>query len=56
MRLSDLLSSEECEMELNRELNRAEHLRHRGWQVLHDAENKIVDLQNQSNPNPNPNL
>jgi len=39
---------EECETELNRALNRAEHLRHRGQQVLYDAENKIVDLQNQS--------
>jgi hypothetical protein len=35
---------EECETELNRALNRAEHLRHRGQQVLYDAENKIVDL------------
>ena len=39
---------EECETELNRALNRAEHLRHRGQQVLYNAENKIVELHNQS--------
>ena len=48
MRHSDLLKSEECEMELNGALNRAEHLRHRSRQVLYDAENEIVALQNQS--------
>ena len=48
MRHSDLFSSEECEMELNGALNRAEHLRQRGRQVLNDAENEIVELQNQS--------
>ena len=48
MRHSDLFSSKECEMELNGALNRAEHLRQRGRQVLNDAENEIVELQNQS--------
>ena len=48
MRHSDLLSREECEKELNGALNRADHLRHRGRQVLYDAENEIVELQNQS--------
>ena len=48
MRHSDLLSREKCEVELNGALNRADHLRHRGQQVLNDAENKIVELQNQS--------
>ena len=48
MRHSDLFSSEECEMELNGALKRAEHLRQRGRQVLNDAENEIVELQNQS--------
>ena len=48
MRHTDLLSREECEVELNEGLNQAEQLRHRGRQVLYDAENEIVDLQNQS--------
>ena len=48
MRHTELLSREECEVELNGALNRAEHLRHRGLQVLYDAENEIVELQNQS--------
>ena len=48
MRHSDLFSSEECEMELNGALKRSEHLRQRGRQVLNDAENEIVELQNQS--------
>jgi hypothetical protein len=48
MRHGESLSNEECETELNRALNRAEHLRHRGQQVLYNAENKIVELQNQS--------
>ena len=48
MRHSDLFSSEEYEMELNGALKRAEHLRQRGRQVLNDAENEIVELQNQS--------
>ena len=48
MRHSDLLSREECEVKLNGALNHAEHLRHRAQQVLHDAENEIVEFQNQS--------
>jgi len=48
MRHSEYLSNEECETELNRALNRAEHLRHRAQQVLYDVENEIVELQNQS--------
>ena len=48
MRHSDLLSREECEVKLNGALNHAEHLRHRAQQVLYDAENEIVEFQNQS--------
>ncbi len=48
MRHSDVLSREECEVKLNGALNHAEHLRQRAQQVLYDAENEIVDLQNQS--------
>ena len=48
MRHTELMSREECEVELNGALNRADHLRHRGQQVLNDAENKMVELQNQS--------
>ena len=48
MRHSDLLSREECEVKLNGALNHAEHLRHRAQQVLHDAENEIVEFQKQS--------
>ena len=48
MRHSDLFSREECEVKLNGALNRVEHLRHRGLQVLCDAENEIVELENQS--------
>ena len=48
MRHSDLLSREECEVKLNGALNHAEYLRHRAQQVLHDAENEIVEFQKQS--------
>ena len=48
MRHTELLSREECEVELNGALNRTEHLCHRAQQVLFDAENEIVELQNQS--------
>ena len=48
MRHTEVLSREECEVELNGALNRTEHLRHRARQVLNDAENEIVELQNQS--------
>ena len=48
MRHSEFLSRVECEVKLNGALNHAEHLRHRGQQVLNDAENEILELQNQS--------
>jgi protoporphyrinogen oxidase len=48
MRHSEFLSRVECEVKLNGALNHAEHLRHRAQQVLHDAENEIVEFQNQS--------
>ena len=48
MRHTKLLSREECEVELNGALNRTEHLCHRARRVLYEAENEIVELQNQS--------
>ena len=48
---ADVLIRQESQVKLDGALNRAENLRSRGQQILNDAGNIIVELQNEKPPN-----